>query len=174
MSEIAATENAEGAPKDQPFFGHARLTVVEPRRRFQWLDFRELSAYRELPWVLIGRDVRVRYKQTILGAGWAIFRPLLAVGIFSVVFGKVAKMPSEGAPHPVFAMAGVLPWTFFSAAVSGAADSLVGSQHLVSKVYFPRLIILPPPSASPSSTSRSARGPRRACCLLMEPPQARA
>jgi lipopolysaccharide transport system permease protein len=122
-------------------FAHDRVTVIEPRRAWRLLDFRELWAYRELLWVLAGRDIRVRYKQTVLGAGWALLRPLLAMGIFSVVFGRMAKMPSEGAPYPVFVLAALLPWTFFSTATGRAAESLVGAQTLVSKVYFPRLII---------------------------------
>ena len=84
------------------------------------LDLRELWAYRELLWVLAMRDIRVRYKQTILGAGWAILRPLLTMIIFSVVFGSLAKMPSEGFPYPVFVYAALLPWTFFAGTVSTA------------------------------------------------------
>lgn len=91
--------------------------------------------------MLLTRDVRVRYKQTVLGAGWAILRPLVSTVVLSIVFGRVAKLPSEGVPYPVFALAGVLPWTFFSTAVAAAGESLVGSQHLVSKIYFPRLLI---------------------------------
>jgi lipopolysaccharide transport system permease protein len=135
------SRSTSAAGREGEFFGHSHVTLIEPRRGWARLDLRELWAYRELLWVLILRDVRVRYQQTILGGAWALLRPLLAVGIFSVVFGKVAKMPSEGVPYPLFALAGVLPWTFFSSAVAGGAESLVGSQHLVSKVYFPRLII---------------------------------
>jgi len=105
------------------------------------LDWRELWAYRELLWVLTTRDIRVRYKQTVLGASWAILRPFLTMVIFSVVFGQLAKMPSDGLPYPIFVYAGLLPWTFFAAAISSSGGSLVGSSHLVSKVYFPRLII---------------------------------
>lgn len=129
----------EGPAED--FFAHDHVTVIEPRRGWRWLDVRELLAYRELLWVLAGRDIRVRYKQTVLGAGWALLRPLLAMAVFTVVFGRLAKMPSEGAPYPVFVLAALLPWTFFSTAVGSAAESLVGSQALVSKIYFPRLIV---------------------------------
>lgn len=83
----------------------------------------------------------MRYRQTVLGAGWAVLRPLLSTLVFTVVFGRMAKLPSEGAPYALFALSGVLPWTFFSSAVAGAGESLVGSQHLVSKIYFPRLLI---------------------------------
>ncbi len=105
------------------------------------LDWRELWAYRELLSVLTMRDIKVRYKQTVLGAGWAIIRPFLTMVIFSVVFGQLAKMPSDGYPYPVFVYAALLPWTFFAAAISTSGQSLIGSSGLVSKVYFPRLII---------------------------------
>jgi lipopolysaccharide transport system permease protein len=105
------------------------------------LDWRELWAYRELAAVLLARDVKVRYRQAVLGASWAIIRPLFTMIIFSVVFGRLARMPSDGYPYPVFVLAGLLPWTLFSTAITSSGQSLVGSAHLVSKVYFPRLII---------------------------------
>lgn len=105
------------------------------------LDWREIWAYRELLWVLTTRDVKVRYKQTVLGSAWAILRPVVTMLTFSVVFGRLAKMPSDDVPYPVFVYAALLPWTFFANAVSTSGQSLVGSTHLVSKVYFPRLII---------------------------------
>ncbi|MGD9583391.1 MAG: ABC transporter permease [Lysobacterales bacterium] len=123
------------------YFGHQHLTVIEPLRGWRMLDWRELWAYRELLWVLTARDIKVRYKQTVLGAAWAVLRPVLTMLIFSVVFGRLAKMPSDGVPYPVFVYAALLPWTFFAAAISTSGQSLVGSTHLVSKVYFPRLII---------------------------------
>ena len=125
----------------QEFFGHEHLTVIEPPKGWRMLDWRELWAYRELLWVLTMRDIKVRYKQTVLGAGWAIIRPFVTMVIFSLVFGQLAKMPSDGYPYPVFVYAGLLPWTFFAAAIGTSGQSLVGSAHLVSKVYFPRLII---------------------------------
>lgn len=125
----------------EPIFGHQHLTVIEPLQGWRMLDWRELWAYRELLWVLTTRDIKVRYKQTVLGAAWAVLRPLLTMLIFSVVFGRLAKMPSDGVPYPVFVYAALLPWTFFAAAISSSGQSLVGSAHLVSKVYFPRLII---------------------------------
>lgn len=123
------------------YFDHQHVTVIEPASGWRMLDWRELWAYRELLWVLTARDIKVRYKQTVLGAGWAILRPFLTMVIFSVVFGQLAKMPSDGYPYPVFVYAALLPWTFFSNAINASAQSLVGSAHLVSKVYFPRLII---------------------------------
>jgi lipopolysaccharide transport system permease protein len=125
----------------EPFFGHEHVAVMEPPRGWRMLDWRELWAYRELLWVLTTRDIKVRYKQTVLGAAWAIIRPFLTMVIFSVVFGQLAKMPSDGYPYPVFVYAGLLPWIFFSAAISTSGQSLVGSANLLSKVYFPRLII---------------------------------
>jgi lipopolysaccharide transport system permease protein len=125
----------------EALFSHEHVTVIEPPRGWRMLDWRELWAYRELLWVLTMRDIRVRYKQTALGAAWAIIRPFTAMVIFSVVFGHLAKMPSEGYPYPVFVYAALLPWTFFSGAISSSGQSLVGSANLISKVYFPRLII---------------------------------
>lgn len=125
----------------EEYFGHRRTTIIEPPQGWRMLDWRELWAYRELLWVLTARDVKVRYKQTVLGAAWAVIRPFLTMLIFSVVFGHLAKMPSDGFPYPVFVYAALLPWTFFAAAVSTSGQSLVGSAPLVSKVYFPRLII---------------------------------
>lgn len=122
-------------------FAHDHLTVITPRSGWRMLDWRELWAYRELLWVLTLRDVKVRYKQTVLGAAWAIIRPVATMVIFSVVFGQLAKMPSDGYPYPIFVYAGLLPWTFFASAIGASGQSLVGSSHLVSKVYFPRLII---------------------------------
>ncbi|MBE2262346.1 MAG: ABC transporter permease [Burkholderiaceae bacterium] len=125
----------------EEFFGHEHVTVIEPPKGWHMLNWRELWAYRELLWVLTARDVKVRYKQTVLGAAWAIIRPFTTMVIFSVIFGQLAKMPSDGFPYPVFVYAGLLPWTFFAGAIGTSGQSLVGSAHLVSKVYFPRLII---------------------------------
>ena len=99
------------------------------------------SDARELFFVLAWRDISVRYKQTVLGAAWAILQPVMTMVVFSVLFGKIAKMPSDGVPYPIFAYAGLLPWTFFSNAVTNSSNSLVGSANLISKVYFPRMII---------------------------------
>jgi lipopolysaccharide transport system permease protein len=117
------------------------VTVIESAQRWRALDWRELWRYRELLWVLAARDVKVRYKQTVLGSAWAVLKPLTATLIFSVVFGRLAKLPSDGVPYPLFVYAALLPWTFFANAVSASGQSLVGSSQLVKKVYFPRLII---------------------------------
>ena len=107
-----------------------------------WMD---LWRYRELFYILAWRDIAVRYKQTIIGVAWAVIRPLLTMMIFVIVFGKIAKLPSEGVPYPIFVFAAMLPWTFFATAFSDASNSLIGNANLISKVYFPRLII---PAAS--------------------------
>ena len=105
----------------------------------------DLWRYRELFYILAWRDIAVRYKQTVIGLLWAIIRPLLTMIIFVIVFGKIAKLPSEGVPYPIFVFAAMLPWTFFASAFSDASNSLIGNANLISKVYFPRLII---PAAS--------------------------
>ena len=110
--------------------------------RHYWID---LLRYRELFYILAWRDIAVRYKQTIIGVLWAVLRPLLMMMIFVVVFGKIAKLPSEGIPYPIFVFAAMLPWTFFATAFSDSSNSLIGNANLISKVYFPRLII---PAAS--------------------------
>ena len=115
--------------------------IIEAGRaeRHYW---RDLWQYRELFRVLAWRDVAVRYKQTVIGAAWAVIRPFLTMVVFTVIFGKLANLPSEGnAPYPILVFAGMLPWTFFSGALSAASNSIVGSAHLISKVYFPRLIV---------------------------------
>jgi lipopolysaccharide transport system permease protein len=117
------------------------LTIVEPPRGWQGLDLREIWQFRDLLFFLIWRDVKVRYKQTALGAAWAVLQPLLMMVVFSVFFGKLAGVSSGDLPYPVFALAGLLPWTFFATAVAGAGNSVVGSERLVTKVYFPRLAV---------------------------------
>ena len=106
--------------------------------RHYWMD---LWRYRELFYILAWRDITVRYKQTVIGILWAVLRPLLTMVIFVVVFGKIAKLPSEGVPYPIFVFAAMLPWTFFASAFADASNSLIGNANLISKVYFPRLII---------------------------------
>jgi lipopolysaccharide transport system permease protein len=105
------------------------------------LGLRDLWSYRELLYFLIWRDVKVRYKQTVLGAAWAILQPLLAALVFTIFFGRLAGISSEGLPYPLFAYAGLLAWTFFAQGLSQSAASLVGSANLITKVYFPRLVI---------------------------------
>lgn len=125
----------------EQYFGHEHVTHIKRARGWRSLNLRELWAYRELLWVLTERDIKVRYKQTVLGATWAVIQPVMMMVVFSIFFGKLAKMPSDGIPYPVFAYAALLPWTFFSNALGSSAGSLVGSSNLIGKVYFPRLII---------------------------------
>jgi lipopolysaccharide transport system permease protein len=115
--------------------------IIEAQSGWRLLDWKELWAYRELLSVLTMRDIKVRYKQTVLGFAWAIIQPFMMMVVFSVFFGRLANMPSDGFPYPIFVYTALLPWTFFANSISNSANSLVGSAHLVSKVYFPRLII---------------------------------
>ena len=125
----------------EAYFGHHHLTVIEPAKGWRALNFRELWAYRELFLVLVQRDIKVRYKQTVLGVVWAVLQPVLTMLIFTVIFGGLAKIPSDGYPYAIFVFAALLPWTFFANAVSTSSISLVNSANMVSKVYFPRIII---------------------------------
>lgn len=115
--------------------------VIEPKRGLFHLDLGAIWPYRDLLYFLVWRDVKVRYKQTVLGVGWAILQPLMMMLIFTVIFGNFAKIPSDGLPYPIFAYAALLPWNYFSQAISRSGASLVSSAALISKVYFPRLII---------------------------------
>jgi lipopolysaccharide transport system permease protein len=117
------------------------LVIVEPTRSWVALDLKGLWAYRELLYFLTWRDVKIRYKQTVLGVAWAVLQPLMMMIVFSLFFGRVAGISSDGLPYPLFAYGGLLPWTFFSNAITNSGNSLVGSAHLVTKVYFPRMII---------------------------------
>lgn len=117
------------------------LVVIEPGH---WLNLPKLSdlwAYRELLFFLTWRDVKVRYKQTALGAAWAILQPLFMMIIFTIFFGRLANVDSAGIPYPLFALAGLVPWTFFANSITASGNSLVGSANLITKVYFPRLIV---------------------------------
>jgi lipopolysaccharide transport system permease protein len=117
------------------------LVSIRAGGGFSAVDLKSLWAYRELLFFLTWRDVKLRYKQTVLGAVWAVIQPLFTMIIFSIFFGKLAGMPSDGIPYPLFAYAAVLPWTFFANAVTTSGASLVGSANLITKVYFPRMII---------------------------------
>jgi lipopolysaccharide transport system permease protein len=119
----------------------AQALVIEPVGRWPRLDLRELWRYRGLFFFLVWRDVKVRYAQTVLGAGWAVLQPVLSMVVFTVIFGRFAKIPSDGVPYSVFALAALVPWTYFSTALTGASESLVASTNLLTKVYFPRLVI---------------------------------
>lgn len=117
------------------------VTIVRPSRRWPRLGLKEVWEYRDLLYFLVWRDIKVRYKQTALGAAWAVLQPVFATIVFSVVFGRLARVPSDGVPYPVFAYVALLPWQLFASCLTESANSLVGSQNLIKKVYFPRVII---------------------------------
>jgi hypothetical protein len=139
MLKSTRTSAPMGREASTSGIGHEQVTMIDPGWR--WLDLRELWAYRQLLVVLTMRDVKVRYKQTVLGAAWAILQPFMTMVVFTIFFGHLANMPSDGSPYPIFVYSALVPWTFFANAISSSSNSLVGSAHLVSKVYFPRLII---------------------------------
>src|SRR5262249_2215314 len=132
-----------GAPEPRAPAREAEVVVTCIRSSSGWqlVNVRELWQFRELLFFLIWRDVKVRYKQTVLGAAWAILQPLMMMAIFTIFFGRMAGLSSGGIAYPLFAFAGLLPWTFFSTAISNGSNSVVASERLITKVYFPRLAI---------------------------------
>jgi len=114
---------------------------IVPSAGFRPLDGRELWTYRELLYFLVWRDIKVRYKQTVLGAAWAVLQPAMTMAVFALFLGRLAHVPSDGLPYPLFTFAGLIPWTYFAAALTSGSASVVGSQQLIAKVYFPRLLI---------------------------------
>lgn len=127
----------DGDPADSGFFE----LVIRPQSGWIKIDWKELVAYRELLWFLVWRDILLRYKQTVLGGAWAIFQPLMLMLTFTFIFGRIAKLPSENIDYPVFVFAGLIPWTLFSQGFAQASLSMVNHQHLLSKIYFPRMIV---------------------------------
>ncbi|MCA1817674.1 MAG: ABC transporter permease [Acidobacteria bacterium] len=138
QAKPAARETPTGAARALPA---EPLVTIEPRRSWAAPDLGELWAYRELLYFLAWRDVKVRYKQTALGVVWVVMQPLLMTLIFTVFLGRLARVPTGGVPYPLLVYTGLLPWTFFAAAVTQGASSIVGNSGLITKVYFPRLII---------------------------------
>lgn len=118
-----------------------RTIILRPSRGFSFLDFRELWIYRELVYFLTWRSLKVRYKQTILGAVWAVLEPFLTMVVFTIFFGNLAKVGSDNIPYPIWSYAGLLPWGLFSKALSDASRSLVANSHMITKIYFPRIIL---------------------------------
>lgn len=154
MSITTVTPPADPAPAPAPFAeapepGPAAAaapappvrTVIEPPRSWEWVNWAELWRYRELLFFLAWRDVKVRYKQTALGAAWAVLQPAMMMVVFTVFFGRLAGVSTGGLPQPVFFLTGILPWFFFSTALTNAANSVVGSERLITKIYFPRLAV---------------------------------
>jgi lipopolysaccharide transport system permease protein len=124
-----------------PEHSHPLHLVIEPPRGWQALDLKELWNYREMLFFFTWRDIKVRYRQTVLGAAWAVLQPVLTMVIFSVIFGELAKLPSQGFPYPVFTFTALLPWQLFAFALTSSSNSVIENQQLITKVYFPRLII---------------------------------
>jgi lipopolysaccharide transport system permease protein len=135
MSTVSTTDALDHELPAEP------VVRIRPSRKWAVLDLDELWAYRELLYFLTWRDVKVRYTQAVLGIAWAIIQPLVTMVVFTVFFGKLAKVPSNGVPYPIFSYAGLLPWSFFAAAVTAGSNSVVGSSNLIKKVYFPRLLV---------------------------------
>ena len=133
ITEPAVGEHAPGGPLP--------TIVIEPAAKWPAINVREMWANRELLLFLVWRDIKVQYAQTVLGATWAVVQPLMTMLIFTLVFGRLAKIPSDGVPYSVFTLAALIPWMYFSSAFSAASASLVNSSNLITKVYFPRLII---------------------------------
>jgi lipopolysaccharide transport system permease protein len=117
------------------------ITIIEARKGWQLIDWREVSEYRDLLYFLVLRDVTVLYKQTVLGIAWAVLTPFFSMVVFSIIFGRLIGVPSDGVPYPVFSFAALLPWTYFANSLTGATGSLIGGTGLFTKVYFPRLFI---------------------------------
>jgi len=118
-----------------------KTTIIEPRSGWQLVDWRELVRYKDLLYFMVLKEVKVLYKQTILGFAWAIIRPVFSMIIFSIIFGNLAKIPSDGIPYPVFSYVALVPWIYFSTAMTKSTQSLIGGAGIFTKVYFPRLII---------------------------------
>jgi lipopolysaccharide transport system permease protein len=138
VQTTAAPPEAAPEPEQKP----ARApTLIRPPCGWQLLNLRELWQFRDLLYFLAWRDVKVRYKQTLLGAAWALLQPLLMMVVFTIFLGRLAGVPSDGLPYPLFVCAGLVPWAFFATAVASAGNSVVGSERLITKVYFPRLAV---------------------------------
>ena len=135
VAVVPKKDNTTMIPTDLP------RTRRQPSKGWAWPKFRELWEYRELLFFFVWRDIKVRYKQTVLGAAWAIIQPFFTMVIFSLFFGRLAQVPSDGLPYPIFSYAALVPWTFFATALTQASNSLVVSANMVKKIYFPRLTL---------------------------------
>jgi lipopolysaccharide transport system permease protein len=140
LPNVAAdSARAAGVPADKP--AQPPRIIIEPPVAWRAINVRELWQFRELLYFLVWRDVKVRYKQTLLGAAWAVLQPAMMMVVFTIFFARMAKLPAGDWPYPLFVYAGLLPWTFFSTSLAQAAQSVVGSERLITKIYFPRLAI---------------------------------
>lgn len=115
--------------------------IIRPRKGWTSLNVRELWQYRELFYIFAWRDIKVRYKQTVIGISWAVLQPFLAMVVFSIFFGKLAKVPSDGVPYPIFVYSGLLFWNYFSTSLGGSSNSLIANESIIKKIYFPRLLL---------------------------------
>jgi lipopolysaccharide transport system permease protein len=138
-SPLMISDPPREAAREEP--ASYAVTVIKPSSGWQLINFRELWQFRELLFHLVWRDVKVRYKQTFLGGAWAILQPAAMMVVFTIFFSQIARLDSGDLPYPLFVLAGLLPWTFFSTAISQAGNSVVNSEHLITKIYFPRLAI---------------------------------
>lgn len=138
---LSAEEPSSPGQEERPSVNRRAPLLVIENRRWTDLELRNLWTHRDLFFLLAWRDVKIRYKQTVLGAAWAILQPLLTMIVFTLLFGRLARVPSEGQPYAIFSYAGLLPWNFFVAAVTSSSNSLVSSSNLITKVYFPRLLV---------------------------------
>lgn len=137
----ATVEGGARGSSSESSFRNSRSVLIEPARGWPSIDIGELRAYRGLLLHLVWRDVKSRYSQTVLGAGWAVLQPVLSMIVFSIIFGRFARVPSDGVPYPVFSLTALVPWAYFSSALTGSSNSLVVSRSLLTKVYFTRLLI---------------------------------
>jgi len=133
-----STTNSPFAPEPT---SDVPVTVIEPRRGLRFIDFAELRQYRDLFLFLTWRTIKVRYAQSAIGIGWAVIQPVFSMVVFTIVFGKLAKIDSEGVPYAVFSFTALVPWTYFSNALTEGTNSLVQNANMISKVYFPRLVL---------------------------------
>jgi lipopolysaccharide transport system permease protein len=140
LTPSSTVSSSQKTPTSEDVFANANI-LIDSNDSALNLNLRELWTYRELLFFLTWRDIKLRYKQTALGATWVIIQPVFTMVLFTLFFGKLAKMPSDNIPYPLFAYAGLVPWTFFSNALTNSGQSLVGNSQLISKVYFPRIYI---------------------------------
>jgi lipopolysaccharide transport system permease protein len=140
MNKLAVEEKLEGGGESMAS-SEMPMIRIQPRRGWLAVDWRELWQYREMLYFLAWRDIKVRYKQTVLGAAWAVLQPVMSMVVFTIFFNRLAGIRVEGVAYPIFNFSGLLPWFLFSGLMSSAAGSLIGNERLVTKVYFPRLII---------------------------------
>jgi lipopolysaccharide transport system permease protein len=133
-TEVDMVEHGKAGGQD------VAVTVIIPPKGWQLIDFKELREYRDLFYFLVWRDIKVMYAQTVLGFGWAILEPLIQIALFTLIFGKVAKVPTDGVPYLLFSTAAIIPWTYMSSAMTQSAQSMVNDQGMLGKIYFPRLL----------------------------------